>query len=111
MRENIEGARLSGVLIEKRKNTVFKVTLGAAYTIPDNIPGLVVIDPTAARSVTMPDKLLVSDFTLVNAADAAEVITLLDDDVSSTTAGACTQGEIAYCVSDGVKWYVTVGVA
>lgn len=74
---------------------------------------ILVVDPTGSRELRLPPEATSKGMTLniLNAADAAEDITLKGDGGSALSIGASiviSQNEMAYCVCDGSEWYVAL---
>lgn len=109
-RNDIQGVRADDLRIYSQlKLGVGMMTLGANLTMDVEMPTVMVIDPTAARDVTLPPEAdsegLV--FIIINAADAAEDITVKDD--TPATVGTISQNEIGIFVCTGSVWRMCVG--
>ena len=116
-RVNLVGARISDCFIAQgNKFTVANLTLTGTTAIPRGGPNVYILDPGgAARNVTLWASPQLGDFVfIVNAADAAEVLTI------QTSAGAgltpaCTptQSETAFLIYCGATlgWrnFVSIG--
>lgn len=106
MRSNVEGAILSGnLLMEKNKLGSLIQTLGATFTIDDDMPHLLFLDPGGAgRTVLLPAEARGLWFVVVNTADAAETLTVKED-AGSTTIGTIEQDTIGLFFCNGTTWY------
>lgn len=79
MRSRIEGTEvINNVIRNQNRFGVSVQTLAATYAIPSGAPHVQALDPGgAARNVTLPASPRAGDwFLIINAADAAEVITV-----------------------------------
>lgn len=110
MRNNLEGAALRDILLEKGiKGLCTVITLGGAHTFDADTGFLAFIDPGGAtRVVTLPDPATDKGniYIVVNTADAAEDLTM--NDPAATTRGTISQNEFAIVTSDGARHYIGV---
>lgn len=114
MRDNLDGQEARNLLLganNKMKSTV--LTLTGNYVLAGLTTMLYFVDPGGgARNFTLP-ALTTADqgtfITLVNTADAAEVITIKNSGASTVL--TLTQAEVAQLYWDGAVWYGYVGVA
>lgn len=107
---DIEGVRIdNSVHHTGMKFGVSSQTLGGNFTIDADAPTIQVFDPTAARDITMPAEETSKGlmFIIVNAADAAEDMTIKND--AAGTIGTVSQNEIGIFVCDGTAWRMCVG--
>lgn len=87
-------------------------TLGADKTMVNLDKTVQVLDPGGAgRTVTLPAEATATGlfFILVNAADAAEALTVEDD--ASGAVASVGQNEIGFVVCDGTSWHGVSWVA
>lgn len=109
-RNDLEGVRAQDFLVFSglKLGTGF-MTLGGNLTLDADSPTIMTIDPTAARDITLPAEAdsvgLV--FVILNAADAAEDITVKDD--GANTVGTISQNEIGILFCNGTTWRICVG--
>lgn len=105
-RLNLEDARLDDPVLNKGvKGGVHIQTLAGALTIDRDSSHIMVLDPGGAtRVVTLPANEKGLWWIIVNAADAAEDLTI--NDPTATTRGTISQNEIAIVVMDGTRSYV-----
>jgi hypothetical protein len=106
MRINIFDGLLNGVMEVRSRRKILKQTLGAALTLTTGMPNRLVLDPAAARTITLPPESAGLWFEITNAADALENITVVED------AGSVTQciigvGQTVTIWSDGTSWFTS----
>jgi hypothetical protein len=109
-RNDIEGVRAQDLLVySKMKLGTGFMTLGANLTLDADSPTIMTIDPTAARDLVLPAEAdsVGLMFVILNAADAAEDITVKDD--GAATIGTISQNEIGILFCNGVAWRLCVG--
>jgi hypothetical protein len=105
---------ITGGVIEDAVHNIMRFktetrTLAGNVVLTTKSPTVQVMDPTAARSVTLPAEADSAGlmFVIINTADAAEIITVQDD--TPATVVTPTQAEAAIVWCDGVAWYGMVG--
>lgn len=105
-RINLEDNIATDLVLQKGiKSGVHIQTLGAALTLDRDTSHMVVLDPGGAtRVVTLPTPERGLWWIIVNAADAAEDLTI--NDPAATTRGTISQNEIAIVIQDGTRSYV-----
>jgi hypothetical protein len=112
---NLEGGTMSDVFQKITRFGSMTQALGADITLTANHPTLLFLDPGgSARNLTLPAEADADGmmFIVVNTADAAEVISVLDDAAATLTPDITfTQNEIALLFCDGTSWRGAVLVA
>lgn len=87
-----------------------KQTLGATLQLTDIMPQtLFLAMGGAVRDIELPLPEEGLWFRIIHAGGA--FVATIKDITGVTTYGAFTTGEMAFCISDGVTWYVYVSVA
>lgn len=106
MRSNLDGARLAGNLImEKNRLGILAQTLSGTFTMDDDMPHLLFLDPGgASRTVLLPPEARGLWYIVVNTADAAETLTVKEDS-NTTTIGSVSQNGIGFFFCDGTTWW------
>lgn len=108
---NLEGARLANNLIcEKNRFLINVQALGAAFTIDDDHPSVLFLDPGGSdRTVLLPTasaSLKGLWYDIVNSADAdGEELNVKSTTAGGATLGLVATGEIARFICDGTTWY------
>ena len=102
-----DGSRDSGVGHQIAREKIGVMTLAANLTLTLQYRNVLKIDPAGARDVTLPAEAGAdgASFEIVNAADAAEAMTVKDD--GGSTIVTISQNEKATVVCDGTSWYHT----
>ncbi len=108
---NVGGGISKGVYHNELKLTNVTVEMDANLTLTVDSPTLQFLDPTTARTVTLPaeadsDGLM---FVIANKANAGEVITIKND--AAGTVCTPTQNETAIVFCDGATWAGLVGAS
>lgn len=108
MRSNIEGALLYNNMLEG-KNRIRRTvkTLGTTNVLDDDADHLQFLDPGgAARTLVLPAESPGLWFFIRNTADAAELITVVED-AGLVTIGTIPQNSGAWFFCDGTTWFST----
>lgn len=105
-RSNIEGARIAySILAEKNRFLQITQTLGATFTIDDDMPALLFLDPDGAgRTVLLPPEAKGLWFLVINTSSGDYNLTVKED-ANTTTIGVVGQGEIGKFYCDGTTWW------
>lgn len=112
MRQNMHGGRIGNVIFEGGSQFQTLVqTLGGTLTMAAGMPSMLVLDPGGAgRTVLLPPELAGAVYTILNAADAVEDLTVKDDS-NTTTYAVVGRDSAATFYSDGVRWFAFTGVS
>lgn len=105
-RSNIEGANLrqNRILAQNKYESIVQ-TLAATFTMNDNMPHLLFLDPGGAgRTVLLPAETKGAWFALANTADADEDLTVKEDS-NTTTIGIVSRGAVKLFFCDGTTWH------
>lgn len=111
-RQNLHGQQAFDMkMVAKTMFGTFVQTLAGTFTMDEDLPTVVAIDPGgAARDVLLPLATVNNEglaFFIINRADAAEAITIKDS-TNTTTHGALAQNESAWVVLAGGVWTVAL---
>lgn len=109
----VEGADLENNMVGKSKKRFIKQTLGGTLTMDGDEPDVLVLDPGGAgRTVLLPTEANAANrmFFIINAADAAEALTVKDDS-NTTTVVSVGQSEMGIVFCDGTSWHGYSAVA
>lgn len=110
---NRTGGRESDTLqVKGWRGEVLTQTLGATFTVDSGMPPILNLDPGGAgRTILMPlaaASIAGLQFRILNAADAAEDLTIKDS-TNSTTFGTISQNEIGDLICTGGTWRIGIG--